>query len=63
MRFRCYAFVYLIEDEELKFILGVSHLFFGNTGTLDKKRFAKYYCNKCGKEYPGVPLIIYENPN
>ena len=58
-----YAFVYLTEDEELKFSLGVPHLFFGNIGRLDKKRFTKYYCNKCGKEYPGSPLIIYENPN
>jgi len=48
----CFGISY--RREELKFILGVSHLFFGNTGTLDKKRFAKYYCNKCGKEYPGV---------
>ena len=57
----CFCISY--RREELKFILGVSHLFFGNTGTLDKKRFAKYYCNKCGKEYPGSPLIIYDNPN
>jgi len=26
-------------------------------------RFSRYYCNKCGKEYPGCPLIRYENPN
>ena len=58
-----YAFVYLTEDEELKFSLGVPHLFFGNIGRLDKKRFTKYYCNKCRKEYPGSPLIIYENLN
>jgi DNA-directed RNA polymerase subunit RPC12/RpoP len=58
-----YAFVYLTENEELKFSLGVPHLFFGNIGRLDKKRFTKYYCNKCGKEYPGSPLIIYDNPN
>ena len=58
-----YALVYLTEDEELKFSLGVPHLFFGNIGRLDKKRFTKYYCNKCGKEYPGSPQIIYENPN
>jgi hypothetical protein len=23
----------------------------------------KYYCNKCKQEYPGSPLLIYENPN
>jgi hypothetical protein len=32
-----YAFVYLTEDEELKFNLGLPHLFFGNIGRLDKK--------------------------
>jgi hypothetical protein len=34
-----YAFVYLTENEELRFSLGVPHLFFGNIGRLDKKRF------------------------
>jgi len=58
-----YAFVNLTEDEELKFNLGVPHLFLGNIGRLDKKRFLRYYCNKCGKEYLGSPLISYENPN
>ena len=58
-----YAFVNLTEAEELKFNLGVPHLFLGNIGRLDKKRFLRYYCNKCGKEYLGSPLISYENPN
>jgi hypothetical protein len=58
-----YAFAYLTEDEELKFSLGVPHLFLGNIGRLDKKRFSRYYCNKCEKEYLGSPLITYENPN
>ncbi|HEX2406780.1 MAG TPA: hypothetical protein VHJ38_06175 [Nitrososphaeraceae archaeon] len=58
-----YAFAYLTEDEELKFSLGVPHLFLGNIGRLDKRRFSRYYCNKCGKEYLGSPLITYENPN
>ena len=58
-----YAFVNLTEDEELKFNLGVPHLFLGNIGRIDKKRFSRYYCNKCREEYPGAPLIIYENPN
>jgi len=67
-KFKCngsggYAFVYLTENEELKFSLRVPHLFFGNSGRLDKTRFTKYDCNKCGKEYSGSPLIIYENPN
>jgi DNA-directed RNA polymerase subunit RPC12/RpoP len=58
-----YAFIYLTENEELKFNLGVPHLFFANIGRVDKNRFTKYYCNKCRKEYSGSPLIIYENPN
>ena len=58
-----YAFVYLTENEELKFSLGVSHLFFANIGRIDKNRFSRYYCNKCAKEYPGSPQIAYENPN
>ena len=58
-----YAFVNLTEEEELKFNLGVPHLFFGNIGRIDKKRFLRYYCNKCAKEYPGSPQIIYDNPN
>jgi hypothetical protein len=61
IKFKCngsggYAFIYRTENEELKISLGVPHLFFGNIGRLDKKRFTKYYCNKCGKEYPGSPL-------
>ena len=58
-----YAFVNLTEDEELKFNLGVPHLFLGNIGRLDKKRFLRYYCNKSGKVYIGSPLLSYENPN
>jgi hypothetical protein len=58
-----YAFVNLTEYEELKFNLGVPHLFLGNIGRIDKKRFSRYYCKKCGEEYPGAPLIVYENPN
>jgi hypothetical protein len=58
-----YAFVNLTEEEELKFSLGVPHLFFANIGRLDKNRFSRYYCNKCAKEYSGAPQIIYDNPN
>ena len=58
-----YAFVNLTEDEELKFNIGVPHLFLGNIGRIGKKRFSRYYCNKCEKEYPGAPLLTYENPN
>ena len=46
IKFKCngsggYAFVYLTENEELKFSLRVPHLFFGNSGRLDKTRFTK----------------------
>ena len=68
IKFECngsggYAFIYLTKNEELKFSLGVPRLFFGNIGMLDKKRFTKYLCNKCGKGYPGSLLITYDNPN
>jgi DNA-directed RNA polymerase subunit RPC12/RpoP len=58
-----YAFVNLTEEEALKFNLGVPELFFANIGRIDSKKFLKYYCNKCAKEYPGSPQIFYENPN
>ncbi|MFB5600113.1 MAG: hypothetical protein ACE5SW_07815 [Nitrososphaeraceae archaeon] len=58
-----YAFVNLTEEEELKFNLGVPQLFFANIGRLDDKRFLRYYCNKCAKEYSGSPQIEYDNPN
>ena len=32
-------------------------------GRLSENRFSKYYCNKCGNEHSGSPLISYENPN
>jgi hypothetical protein len=67
IKFKCngsggYACIYLTDNEELKFSLGIPHLFFGNIGRLDK-RFTKYFCHKCGKKYPGSPIITYENPN
>ena len=58
-----YAFVNLTEEEELKFNLGVPHLFIANIGRLDKNRFLRYYCNKCENEYNGCPTISYENPD
>ncbi|MGC2570522.1 MAG: hypothetical protein WA364_03350 [Candidatus Nitrosopolaris sp.] len=33
------------------------------TNAVNLYYWKKYYCNKCGKEYPGCPLIRYENPN
>lgn len=58
-----YAIAKLTEDEELKVNLGVHHLFLGNIGRLAEDRFLRYYCNKCGKEYSGCPLIDYQIPN
>jgi DNA-directed RNA polymerase subunit RPC12/RpoP len=58
-----YAFAKLTEQEELKANLGVPQIFLSNVGRLNEDRFAKYYCNKCAKEYPGSPSITYENPN
>jgi hypothetical protein len=58
-----YAFAKLTEQEEIKAGLGIPQIFLGNVGRLNEHRFTKYYCNKCTKEYPGSPLISYENPN
>lgn len=58
-----YAFAKLTEQEELRANLGVPQIFLANVGRLSENRFSKYYCNKCGKEYSGSPLISYENPN
>jgi predicted phage tail protein len=30
---------------------------------LNEDRFSRYYSNSCRKEYPGSPVISYENPN
>jgi hypothetical protein len=58
-----YVYAKLTEQEEIKANLGVPHLFLGNIGRLSKERFSRYYCNKCRKEFPGSPVISYENPN
>lgn len=34
-----------------------------NFGRLSEDRFSRYYCDRCRKEYPGSPLLSYENPN
>jgi hypothetical protein len=57
-----YAIAKLTENEEMKANLGVPHLFLANVGRLAEDRFLKYYCNKCGKEYDGCPLLTYEVP-
>jgi hypothetical protein len=58
-----YAFAKLTEQEEIKANLGVPQIFLSNVGRLSEDRFTKYYCDKCAKEYPGSPVISYENPN
>jgi hypothetical protein len=58
-----YALAKLTEQEEIKASLGVPHIFLGNVGRLNEDRFSKYYCKRCAKEYPGSPVISYENPN
>jgi DNA-directed RNA polymerase subunit RPC12/RpoP len=58
-----YAIAKLTENEEMKANLGVPHLFLANVGRLAEDRFLRYYCNRCGKEYNGKPLLIYEVPN
>ena len=57
-----YAIAKLTEAEEMRVNLGVPHLFLGNIGRLAENRFLRYYCNRCGKEYDGCPLISYEVP-
>ncbi|HET7389346.1 MAG TPA: hypothetical protein VFJ51_00885 [Nitrososphaeraceae archaeon] len=58
-----YAFAKLTEQEEIKASLGIPQIFLGNAGRLNEDRFTKHYCNKCQQEYPGSPVISYENPN
>ena len=58
-----YAFAKLTEEqEEIKASLGVPQIFLGNIGRLSEGRFSKYYCKRCRKEYPGSPVLTYENP-
>ena len=58
-----YAFAKITEDEEIKANLGVPQIFLANVGRLSEYRFIKYYCNSCGKEFSGSPIIKYETPN
>lgn len=53
----------VFESEQKKGNLGGPELFIAGIGRLDKDRILKYYCNKCEKDYPKSPDIIYENPN
>ena len=59
-----YAFAKLTEEqEEIKASLGVPQIFLGNVGRLNEDRFSKYYCNRCGKDYPGSQILSYESTN
>ena len=58
-----YAFARITEEEEIKANLGIPQIFLANVGRLSEERFLKYYCNACGKEYDGSPVIKFENPN
>jgi hypothetical protein len=58
-----YVFAKLTEQEELRASLGVPQIFLANVERLKVDRISRYFCKKCDKEYPGPPLIKYENPN
>ena len=58
-----YAIARITEEEQKKGNLGGPELFLAGIGRIDEDRFAKYYCNKCEKEYEGSPAVHYENPN
>ena len=58
-----YVLAKLTEQEELRASLGVPQIFLANVERLNEDRISKYFCKKCGKEYPGSPLISYDNTN
>jgi sporulation protein YlmC with PRC-barrel domain len=58
-----YVYAKVAEDEQRRGNLGGPDLFLAGVGRLDEKRFSKYYCNKCEREYEGSPMVNYENPN
>jgi len=58
-----YAIARVTDEEQKKGNLGGPELFLAGIGRLEEDRFVKYYCNKCEKEYPGAPLLVFENPN
>jgi DNA-directed RNA polymerase subunit RPC12/RpoP len=58
-----YALARITEDEEIKANLGIPQIFLANVGRLSEDRFLKYYCNACGKDFDGSPIIKYETPN
>jgi hypothetical protein len=58
-----YVYAKVTEDDQRRGNLGGPDLFLAGVGRLDEKRFSKYYCNKCEREYEGSPMVNYENPN
>lgn len=58
-----YAFAKITEEEEIKANLGIPQIFLANVRRLSEERFLRYYCNACGKEYDGSPVIKFETPN
>lgn len=58
-----YAYARITEEEEIKAYLGIPQIFLANVGRLSEERFLRYYCNTCGKEYDGSPVIKFETPN
>jgi len=53
----------MVEVSECKSIRTMANGILANFGRLSEDRFSRYYCDRCGKEYPGSPLLSYENPN
>ena len=51
------------DEEQKKGNLGGPELFLAGIGRLPDDRFVRYHCNKCEKDFEGVPDIKFENPN
>lgn len=58
-----YVLAKITEQEELSASLGVPQIFLANVERLNEDRFLRYFCKKCGKEYLGSPLTVFESPN
>jgi sporulation protein YlmC with PRC-barrel domain/DNA-directed RNA polymerase subunit RPC12/RpoP len=51
------------DEEQKKGNLGGPELFLAGIGRLPDDRFVRYHCNKCEKDFDGMPDIKFENPN
>jgi len=51
------------DEEQKKGNLGGPELFLAGIGRLPDDRFVRYHCNKCEKDFNGMPEIKFENPN